>query len=404
MGTTNTQEIFSKAVSYDPTLDVSHINKRKLELKRVLPSSYSRKALFTNMADGKASVFHNFPSPVRFPEPNTVEQSQAVINSFMSSRLKTNVRVKTGKSKTEKYFNVRDMAKMWKRQRAIMNVTDFHYRDTAIEKHINPDTLSEFNLYQNCDESVATQEMMTLVVSSKGGFSDSHSDDSDGSNHSFIGTKLWIAWDTQEGLAAGLEDVEKVDVFTDCKFDIDTWLSLKSACWFTVESGETLFCPGNLTHKVVTLSPYLGVGSFYLSIPNCLRTLSRWILHRANWQTVENTGFSDFLFPDVIQRIEKQIISLKSSPKHLQNSWGLNYLNYSIESWKKQFNAKQRQQIIEEGFTPYDRTLHSKSRVWQNSRQTRWQCGSDCGKQNGDRTSQTPYVESCVDDGSCWST
>jgi len=104
---------------------------------------------------------------------------------------------------------------------------------------------------------------MTLVISSQGNVTDSHSDDPDGSNHCFVGRKLWLAWDTFEGRAAGLQDCSRDLVRERARFDLATFAALPSACWWTVGAGETLFLPGRLTHRVITLEPYIGIGSFY---------------------------------------------------------------------------------------------------------------------------------------------
>ena len=54
--------------------------------------------------------------------------------------------------------------------------------------------------------------MYSLVISTRGYVTDSHSDAPDSTNYCFTGRKLWIAWETQEGLEHGLEDVEHVKV------------------------------------------------------------------------------------------------------------------------------------------------------------------------------------------------
>lgn len=44
--------------------------------------------------------------------------------------------------------------------------------------------------------------------------------------------------------------------------------------------GQTLFLPGNHTHKVITIERYLGISSFSVSLPNALSSLSRWELNK----------------------------------------------------------------------------------------------------------------------------
>ncbi len=347
------QQLFAQAAEFDPTLKPAKQFLSRLPRKMISPITYDREVLFRNMADGKISVFENFPSPLRTPAlRKNNDHAQVVLNGLLKSRLKKKIRAKTGRLKTEKYFSVQELVKKWKSGRGIFNVTDFHFRESKIDQVINPARLSQFNLYPGLNDEIAQQEMMTIVMSTVGGCSDSHSDDSDGSNHCFVGKKLWLAWDTNEGLAAGVEDLERVDVFTACKFDFKSWLSLKSACWFTVENGQTLFMPGHLTHKVITLEPYLGVGSFYLSLPNFLRTLSKWVLHKPNWQVVEATGYADGLYPEVLNKFINKINRLSNASENTQHNWGYDFLGYATQSWTKQYSNSQRKQLLGKQIQP----------------------------------------------------
>ena len=163
-------------------------------------------------------------------------------------------------------------------------MTDFHIRGTAIMKRIDCSHLSSFNLLAGAPDPIGTEEILTMVVSSAGALSDSHTDDPDGSNHCFAGEKLWLVWDTFQGLARGLEDVERCDVYGDqAAFSIAGFLAVPGSRWFVVRPGQTLFLPGHLTHKVITLERYLGVGSFFVMLPSYLRTLMRWTRHTPLW-------------------------------------------------------------------------------------------------------------------------
>ena len=347
MQTSTIESLFAQAASHDPSLRMRPGMLAGLDGLRVKPQRYNRETLFRNMADGKVTVFEDFPSPLKTAhQRKDPDPAGLVLRGYENSGIPEKIRIRTGRAKTEKYFHVGDIAGMWRRQRALMNVTDFHFRETDIQNTIDPKRLSRFNIYPRCTEDVASLEMMTLVISTVGGFSDSHSDDSDGSNHCFTGRKLWLAWDTHEGIAAGLEDLDRQDVYSACKFDLETWLSLKSSCWFTVETGQTLFMPGHLTHKVVTLEPYLGVGSFYVALPNCLRTLTRWILHTPNWENLERQGFADELYPDLVRRLVDRINRLDGSRSEARRRWGHDFLDYSVNAWKRQFSAAQRRRVL----------------------------------------------------------
>ena len=143
-------------------------------------------------------------------------------------------------------------------------------------KRIDCSHLSSFNLLAGAPDPIGTEEILTMVVSSAGTLSDSHTDDPDGSNHCFAGEKLWLVWHTFQGLAQGLEDVERCDVFGDrAAFSLAGFLAVPGSRWFVVRPGLTLFLPGHLRHKVITLERYLGVGSFFVMLPSYLCTLLR---------------------------------------------------------------------------------------------------------------------------------
>ena len=205
-----------------------------------------------------------------------------------------------------------------------MTVTDLHFRGTRFEKCIDVEALSDFNLLLLGSEELALQEMMTLVVSSAGTFTDSHSDDPDGSNHCFVGEKLWLAWDTFEGKAAGLEDLSRDDVSGRAAFDMRAFLSLRSSCWFVVSDGQTLFLPGSLTHKVVTLQPYLGVGSFFVAFAGGLETLMRWYEHGPLW--VRESSADAALVDETARIMRRKLRSLSNASEARRSQWGCAYL------------------------------------------------------------------------------
>ena len=131
----------------------------------------------------------------------------------MASAPAEKVRVRCGPSRTPQSLTVHQLLGRWASDRAKVSVTDFHIRGTGIMKRIDCSHLSSFNLLAGAPDPIGTEEILTMVVSSAGTLSDSHTDDPDGSNHCFAGEKLWLVWDTFQGLAQGLEDVERCDVF-----------------------------------------------------------------------------------------------------------------------------------------------------------------------------------------------
>jgi hypothetical protein len=214
------------------------------------------------------------------------------------------------------------------RQRSKFGVTDLHFRGTKFYNKIDTDAISYFNLLPHCPSDVSFLEMLTLVISSKGIFTDSHSDDGDGSNHCFTGKKLWLAWDRKEGQKNGLQDNTYDKVHTLAKFNMDTFASLKSSHWFTVSRNQTLFMPGNFTHKVITLEPYIGFGSFYVSLKNYFNVFKRWALYDTEYVKGD---FLEIMNTSCI----KKIIKISGLPKNKKDKWGLNYFRRSAGKWQE---------------------------------------------------------------------
>jgi len=276
------RDLWDLAERLDPTIHVTPRQLDALERKLVRPVPYSRDLMFQNMARRAVGIYRGVPMPVRRARGLSERQMliEALGRSFPANEI---ARVQTGRKHLLRLQPVREVMRRWRRGRAILGVTDLHVRNTRVEKILDTRELSFFNALRRGSEDLALEEMMTLVIASAGHVTDSHSDDPDGTNHCYFGQKLWLAWDVFEGMAAGLEDVERQEVQVDARFDIGTFLSLASSRWFLVSTGDTLFLPGNLTHKVLTLKPYIGIGSFNLGLPSSLDTLTRWIEHGPLW-------------------------------------------------------------------------------------------------------------------------
>ncbi len=336
-------DLFSELQSLDPSLQVKPKMLAGLARRRILPQPYSRQKLFSCMVSGKAVLFDDYPSPVDDPGvSNPVKRMETILKRMGQNR---RFSVRSGHSGTYKYLNGRELVQRWNSSKAIMNVTDLHIRGTAIERLANPTNLSWFNLLPDCGEAAA-EEMMSLVVSTRGCISDSHSDAPDSSNYCFTGEKVWLYWDTYEGQKLGLEDCSIDTVYSGCSFDMERFLQLRSARWLTVSAGQALFLPGEYTHKVITTERYLGVGSFYVSLPNSLRSLSRWSLHGPLWSEGGPENEDDPVLVDIANRLKETIKRLHSRSTKFQQRFGYDYLPLALESWQRSTGKRQQKKIL----------------------------------------------------------
>jgi hypothetical protein len=337
--------MWETAARWDATLRVRPADLAALRRKRVAAEPYSRQRLFTCMAAGKASVFSDFPVPVdaRPGESRGDAVLRWIRTGFPRRQL---ARVQTGRSRTRGEIPVGELVRRFSGGRAVISVTDLHIRDTRLERALGVEGLSDFNLLIRGSERMAIQEMMTLVVSSKGNVTDSHTDDPDGSNHCFTGCKLWLFWETFEGKAKGLQDVSRDEVEERADFDMKTFLALPSARWLTVSTGETLFLPGKMTHKVVTLEPYLGVGSFYVALPSCLETLIRWNTRGPLWSLDDPDGDNDGLVDEIARSVARKVRALHRASPRAQEHWGLGYLEAAVERWERSERRGAKERLL----------------------------------------------------------
>ncbi len=320
----------SELRQFDSSLAISPDMHSKLGRRLIKPSRYSREVLFSAMARGKICLFHDYPAPIA-EQDSAIKKIHSAVKNVSRNR---KIAVRCGPSGTTKYLTTRELMRRWQEERGMVCITDLHIRDSTIEKHIDLAKLSWFNLLPECDEQTALEEMMTMVVSSRGSISDSHSDTPDGSNHCFEGRKIWLMWETFEGFEHGLEDCSRNHVTSNCSFDMARFLSLASARWLSIGPGETLFLPGDYTHKVITIEKYIGAGSFYVSLPNCLRSLSRWINHGPLW-SLESSGCDDQLILQIGCMAQRKIRQLKSAGKLVQKRAGYDFLDQSLRAWRR---------------------------------------------------------------------
>lgn len=324
---------FEKASRFDKTIVLKEKFKKRLADTYIEPQSYSRSVLYNNMAQGHTTVFTDYPMQLAQKYDETTQEA-LIRNLKEGLPKKERIYIRAGESRTKYKVTINDTIERWLRGRSRFGVTDLHFRGTNFYNKVDAEAISYFNLLCHCPESVSFLEMLTLVISSEGIFSDSHSDDGDGSNHCFVGKKLWLAWDRNEGRKRGLQDCTVDPVYDQAKFDMETFLSLKSAHWFIISDNRTLFMPGNFTHKVITLEPYIGYGSFYVTIPGYANTLKRWILH----ETGDVKG--NFL-EEMNQHSFRKMKQIAKGSSETRDKWGLNYLGHALRNWDKDLTTTQ---------------------------------------------------------------
>jgi len=326
---------FGEAAQHDSTVAISPRDRPRLLARYVAPLPYGRDRLFRRMLAGEPSVLSGFPIPARGVARGLAPESAAtaMIDWLAARRSSAIYRIAAGPGRKRQFLNLRQFALKWRADREPLGITDLHIRNTRMEEIIDPDELSAFNIFRRATTAARTQEMFSFVISSRGFVTDSHSDDPDSSNYCFAGRKLWLSWDTYEGLEHGLDDVERVAVAGRARFDMATWLSLPTARWFVVGPGETLFLPANLTHKVITLEPYVGVGGFFIALPNCLRLLGHWLSHGPLWSKKDMTGRNDRVLGDIAQATRQTILALESAGRGDRLRWGYDHLGCSAEQF-----------------------------------------------------------------------
>jgi hypothetical protein len=341
--------LWHSATACDRTLRLAPEWLGVLAGKRIAPAPYSRGALFDAVARTQPALFHGVPVPVagqaRLGLVNALER--ALLHGFGREPC---ARAQVGPARVRRTLAVPELLRRWHSGRHLVSVTDLHVRGTPLARQIDTRVLSAFNLLPRGNDAMRRQEMMTLVVSSAGNVTDSHSDDPDGSNHCFVGRKLWLAWDTFEGRAAGLQDCEREPVNERARFRMDAFCRVPSARWWTVEDGQTLFLPGRFTHKVITLAPYIGIGSFYVTPASCLDSLTRWYVHGPLWASPDadprgdNAGLVDAIVGAMSRRAER----LATSQASERGAWGFDHAGLGERTWRRRWPAAVRAQVCRE--------------------------------------------------------
>ncbi len=347
---TSLASTWAAAAGFDPVLRITTPAVRQALRRRQLhPRPYARDTLFDAVAHNRPVLLSGVPVPVAGAARHGLQPAllRALARAFEdeAGQHGRTVSVQVD-NRRRRRLAVPALVAAWQSDQRVVSVTDLHVRGTTLERDIDTDQLSTFNLLPRGSEDMQRQEMMTLVVSSRGNVTDSHSDDPDGSNHCFVGRKLWLAWETFEGQAAGLEDCSRDLVNERARFDLGAFCRLRSACWWTVDPGTTLFLPGRLSHRVVTLAPYIGIGSFYCTPASCLENLGRWYVHGALWALDDPRGDNAGLVDEIARSMARLLQQLSRRRPALQQAWGLDFSAQALDTWHRSWPAAQRRQLL----------------------------------------------------------
>ena len=324
-----TLRIFEVAIRFDNSLVVEATGLTKLSQKRLTSKAFSFEHLFENLAESLPCLYFDYGSIITKSELLPIlRETQDTFRYKISREL--------GKESVE--LTIGELMREWDKDEQLLRITNLHLRTIDLVDSAKLDLICPFNLLTHGNRDLKKLEMMTLMVSTTGGITESHSDDTDVNNHCIAGRKLWLCWDTSEGMKAGLEDCEKVDVYGKPKFDMETFLTLESSTWALVSEGETLFLPGNYTHKVITLEKYVGIGGFFVSFPTLINTFERWLGRKDEFQHQEPL-YRRRYGRDIAERIERSLLEVSQEKYHrmlskdesVRGRWGVNYFRTNVK-------------------------------------------------------------------------
>ena len=316
--------LWKLGAKFDPRIALPAKRWREVSRKQVTAEPYKREVLFSRMSKGEVVLFSNLKVPVARERELGLEE--AVLTALADGLPdRTRAKVWWRRSFHRKSITIRELLKNWREDRGPMNIADLHIRDTGLYERIDTSSLCNFNLLSGARGECALEEILSMIVSTTGAFTDSHTDDPDGSNHCFVGRKLWLAWDTFEGIENGLEDVDRQQLARWAAFDIEAFLRLRSSRWIIVEPGQTLFLPGHLTHRVITLERYLEVGGFFVMFPSLQRTLARWRRDTPLWALTKPLKHRLTLVDQIARRANRKAQQLRLGDSRERRQWGLNW-------------------------------------------------------------------------------
>jgi hypothetical protein len=314
-----TLQIWNAAAQFDNSLAIKPTLAAALARKKLEPTLYSRSKLFDRMVLCEASLFNNYPVQ-RFNDRNKAISVNRLVEEIRSGFPKSK-RARVRVNGTVDYLPIPRVLNKWDRAQSVFGVTDLHYIGLRFDSHVDTKALNDFNVLPRGAYGYESQD--SLVISSAGAVTDSHSDDHSGSNHCFTGAKLWLLWDTFEGFKYGLEDQTHCRVFDRAAFDVAALAAMKTSRWILIGPGQTMFIPANLTHKVITLEKYLGLGSFHAGLPGFVDLLLHWHRLPPLWVSSRDHRCSvEF----ITRRAIRKIRSLQNSGRGDQFRWGMPYL------------------------------------------------------------------------------
>ncbi|MFG5384430.1 hypothetical protein [Yoonia sp. R2-816] len=330
-------QTFTKLARNDQTLRMHNVSADQLFAKQLTPTSYDRQTLFHKMARQEPALFDDFPDPLQ-PTTMGVFQNGAdgVVKRLLRSESTDSYPVRFGRGDSQQHLTISEIMRRWRASGTVLGITDLPVRTSDLGDIFDQDFLAPWNMMPLASAPIKELEMLTSVISTAGKLTDSHSDDMAVCNHCFVGKKLWFAWDTYEGLEAGIEDVERVEVQGRAAFSLEQFLTLDEAFWFFVEPGETIFLPGKYTHRVYTLEDYIGVGSFYVSLLNVLHTASRWHINGSLWDK-DTSDQKGQLVDDLFMIATECLAALDDADPELRQAWGCDAIPDAIRHWENAY-------------------------------------------------------------------
>lgn len=328
--------VFARLGRTDRSLRVPDGAADALMAKRLAPRTFDQTTLFARMATQSPALFSDFPAPMTPSVARSNAPGDALVRQMANSDGQSRYLVRFGSHDSQQHLTISEIVRRWRVPGAVLGITDLPVRNTDLNTVFDPGFLAPWNLMPLASPAVQRLEMLTAVISTAGKLTDSHSDDMAVCNHCVTGSKLWLAWDTYDGLDSGLEDVERTKVANRAAFSLNDFLSIDSACWFLVGPGETVFLPGKFTHRVYTLENYIGVGSFYVGLPNLLHTASRWLRDGSLWDPDPNGGKGQ-LVDDLCAAAKDVLESFEGTDQNVSAAHGLATVAASLDHWSGAF-------------------------------------------------------------------
>jgi hypothetical protein len=333
------EEYWTAAAKTDRSLQGWRRLRSKLKRLELRSQPYSRTKLFSALVQQKPIIFDDFPVRAQLERffDHGHDPANKLRRLFRKSTATTLTRL--GPAKRVRYLPISEVIDKWEKGRGLISANDIFYRTEGFDRVFDCSAIASFNILPTAPPRIQYLEVATMLMGTKGCMTDSHSDDPDGCNYCIRGRKFWLVWDRKEGQANGLADCEHDYVYAQAKFDLTKFANLRSARWFTLSQGQTLFLPGNHTHKVITIERYLGISSFYVGLPNALSSLSRWDLN----QTIMVTPP---LRNQIITLLTRQLEQVASGTAEQKLTWGFDYLEQSVKQWKRKHAPVERKQLL----------------------------------------------------------